>query len=115
MSPVSIPPKKKSEILLVQRRVARWHIFEPKIPIWVNFGGSCNGRCWYILWPFDLFYSRLVYFAAIWYIWYKIGINFHVLVFCIEKNLATLVQRGGKKRVGQFRGKRGNLGRKKTV
>jgi hypothetical protein len=25
-------------------RVARWHIFNP---IWVNFGGSCNGRCWY--------------------------------------------------------------------
>jgi hypothetical protein len=20
-------------------RVARWHIFKPKIPIWVNFGG----------------------------------------------------------------------------
>jgi hypothetical protein len=25
--------------------VARWNIFKPKIPIWVNFGGSCNGRC----------------------------------------------------------------------
>jgi hypothetical protein len=26
-----------------------------KIQIWVNFGGSRNGRCWYILWPFGLF------------------------------------------------------------
>jgi hypothetical protein len=32
--------------------VARCYIFKPKIPIWVHFGGSCNGRCWYILWPF---------------------------------------------------------------
>jgi hypothetical protein len=23
--------------------------FQTKIPIWVNFGGSCNGKCWYIL------------------------------------------------------------------
>jgi hypothetical protein len=30
-------------------RVARWNIFKPKIPMWVNFGGSCNGRFWYIL------------------------------------------------------------------
>jgi hypothetical protein len=25
-------------------RVARWFVFKPKIQIWVNFGGSCNGR-----------------------------------------------------------------------
>jgi hypothetical protein len=30
-------------------RVARWFVFKPKIQIWVNFGGSCNGRCWCIL------------------------------------------------------------------
>jgi hypothetical protein len=58
-----------------QRRVARWHIFKPKIPTWVNFGRSCNGRCWYILWPFGLFYCHLVYIVSIWYmylmvIWY---------------------------------------------
>jgi hypothetical protein len=29
--------------------VARWFAFEPKIPIWVNFGESCDGRCWHIL------------------------------------------------------------------
>jgi hypothetical protein len=31
--------------------------FKPKIPIWVIFGGSCNGRCWHILLPFGLFYG----------------------------------------------------------
>jgi hypothetical protein len=29
-------------------RVARWFVFKPKIPILVNFGGSCNGKSWYI-------------------------------------------------------------------
>jgi hypothetical protein len=28
--------------------VARWQIFKPEIPIWVNFGVSDDGRCWYI-------------------------------------------------------------------
>jgi hypothetical protein len=55
-----------------------------KIPIWVNFGGSCNGRCWYILWTFGLFCSHLVYFMVIWYI-------FPVLLCCTKKNLATPV------------------------
>jgi hypothetical protein len=45
-------------------RVARWYIFEPKTPIWVNFGVSCKDRCRLILWP---------------------------LVCCTKKNLATLV------------------------
>jgi hypothetical protein len=31
-----------SLILGVGARVTRW--YKPKIPIWVNFGGSCNGR-----------------------------------------------------------------------
>jgi hypothetical protein len=30
-------------------RVAKWYIFKQKVPNWVNFGGSFNGRCWYIL------------------------------------------------------------------
>jgi hypothetical protein len=60
-------------------RVARWHIFKPKIPIWVNFGGSPNRRCWYVLRPFGLyfngslvyllmlgkFYGYLVYFSRV--------------------------------------------------
>jgi hypothetical protein len=36
---------------VIYNRVARWYIFKPKIPIWVNFVGSCNGRRLYILWP----------------------------------------------------------------
>jgi hypothetical protein len=41
----------------------------PKIPIWANVGGYCNGRCWYMMWPLGLvFYGHFVYFVAIWYI-----------------------------------------------
>jgi hypothetical protein len=49
-------------------RGARWHIFKPKIQIWVNFVGPGNGICWDILWTFGLFYSHLIYFMDIWYI-----------------------------------------------
>jgi hypothetical protein len=49
-------------------------IVKPKIQIWVNFGGSCNGRCWYISCPFGIFYVRLLYFVAIWYILWPFGI-----------------------------------------
>jgi hypothetical protein len=61
-------------------RVARWFVFEPKIPIWVNFGGSCYGKSWYvllpfglftaignILWPFGIFCCNLVYFSSFGY------------------------------------------------
>jgi hypothetical protein len=73
-------------------RVARWwFVFKPKIPIWVNFGGSCSGRRWYILWPLVyIFYGHLVYFVAIWYSLLLFGIVFTVLVCCTKKNLATL-------------------------
>jgi hypothetical protein len=80
-------------------RVARWHIFKPKIPIWVNFGGSCNVRyisillvhsvyftdIWYILWPFGIFYGCLVYFS-------RFGMFFVANTFQIQpfhKGLAT--------------------------
>jgi hypothetical protein len=76
----------------MQAWVARWLVFEPKIPIWVNFGGSCDGRCWCILWPFGLFdghlaifYGILEYFMVIWYI-------STVLISFSKKNLATLIQ-----------------------
>jgi hypothetical protein len=49
-------------------RVARWFIKRPKIAIWVHFGGYCNGRFWYILWTFGLYYGHLKYFTGIWYI-----------------------------------------------
>jgi hypothetical protein len=40
-----------------------------------------------ILWPNGIFYGHLVHFVVIWYM-------FHVLVYCTEKNLATLVGMG---------------------
>jgi hypothetical protein len=58
---------------------ARWHIFKPKVPIWVNFGGSCNGRYWYILWPFGQHILQpFGIFVPIWYIFSRIGIFFQV-------------------------------------
>jgi hypothetical protein len=54
-------------------RVARWFVFKPKIPIWVNFAGRyIDWKNGYILWPFGIFYGHLVYFMTIWYIliWY---------------------------------------------
>jgi hypothetical protein len=71
-------------------RVARWHSFKPKIPIWVIFGGSRN-------WDVGILYGHLVffrylcnvghsvYFMVIWYI-------FYVLVCCTKRNLATLLR-----------------------
>jgi hypothetical protein len=52
-------PRCSRKASTVQDRVARWSIFKPKIPIWVNFRGSCNGRCWYVC-------VNLVYFTATW-------------------------------------------------
>jgi hypothetical protein len=59
--------------------VARWYIFKSKIQVWVTFGGSCNTRCWYLLWsfgficpPFGIFCGHLVYvwyaFSHFWYV-----------------------------------------------
>jgi hypothetical protein len=69
----------ESEAFYIQR-VARWHIFKPQIPLWVNFGGSCNGRSWSflpiaiwsILWQF--FIHRYVDF---WYILWLFAVFFH--------------------------------------
>jgi hypothetical protein len=44
------------------------YFLKPKIPIWVNFRGSCAGWCWYILRPIGLFYCHMEYFVAKWYI-----------------------------------------------
>jgi hypothetical protein len=72
-------------------RVARWFLFEPKISIWVNFGRSCNRRCWYVLWPFGIFYRHLGYFMTILYTLCLFGTFFLVWVYCVDKDLATLV------------------------
>jgi hypothetical protein len=40
-------------------RVARWFVFKPKIPIWVNF--------WDLRWEnVDIFYGHLEYYKDIW-------------------------------------------------
>jgi hypothetical protein len=71
-----------------QARVAGWYIFRPKLAIWVNFGGPCKGRCWYILWTFGLFYSHLIF------VFYGLLVYFVVfnLFGILKKNLATLKQ-----------------------
>jgi hypothetical protein len=67
------------------------HIFKHKIPIWVNFGVSYNGRCRCILCPFDVFYGHLVYFVAIYVVYFMvIWYIFPVWVYCPKKNMATL-------------------------
>jgi hypothetical protein len=53
--------QKQSIFLIVSTRVARWHVFKPKIQIWVNFGGPWFKKV-------VLFYDHLEYFTAIWYI-----------------------------------------------
>jgi hypothetical protein len=58
----------------VGTRVARRYILKPKIPIWVNFVGSCNGRCWY---------TNVLYFTANWCvympIWSILGSFWYIL------------------------------------
>jgi hypothetical protein len=45
--------------------VAKWYLFTPKIPIWINFGGPGDGKGLYILWPLGIYYGHLVYVLAI--------------------------------------------------
>jgi hypothetical protein len=73
--------------MLLPTGVARWYTFRPKIVIWVNFVGSCNGCC-YILWTLGLFYGHFIYFMTIRYILWQYGI---FSPCCTKKNLATLV------------------------
>jgi hypothetical protein len=61
-------------------RLARWYIFKPKIPMWVNFGGPYNKKCWYILWSIGIFCRPFGIFwpfgsiVVIWYIFPHFGI-----------------------------------------
>jgi hypothetical protein len=79
------------KVTTVEHRVARWCIFKPKIPTWVNFEWHFNGRCWYILWPCGLTSDHLNFlwpFCCTYCQW----VYFSVLVCGITKNLATLVE-----------------------
>jgi hypothetical protein len=71
---------------LVNASVAWRYIFNQKLQSCVNFGGSCNGRCWYILLTFGLFYGNFVHFMDIWYILWLL-----VYIFRTKINLTTLV------------------------
>jgi hypothetical protein len=63
----------------VQSRVARWFVFKPKIPIWVNFGGPRNEKGGYNLWPFGIYYFHLVHFMVIWVILWPFGIFWYIV------------------------------------
>jgi hypothetical protein len=91
-------------------RVASWHVFKLKIPIWV--WASCNGRCWYALMPFGIFkvilyillhFGYLVHFVIFRYIFWLFCTFCCILVYFMviwyfspflvcrtKKNLATL-------------------------
>jgi hypothetical protein len=53
---------------------------DQKIPVWVNFGGSCNEDVGILnghlvdLTPFDIFYGHLVYCVLSWF-WYNVPIK----------------------------------------
>jgi hypothetical protein len=70
----------------IDRWVARWFIFIPKIPIRVNFGGPRNGKCWYILWP---------YFTAIGYILCQFGIVCGNLVYFFPVLVSSEQEKSG--------------------
>jgi hypothetical protein len=64
-------------------RVARWCVFKPKIPIWVNFWGPYIDRkmlmyfmaIWNILRTFGKFYDHLVHFCwfgTFFWFWYHV-------------------------------------------
>jgi hypothetical protein len=70
-------------LLHISCRVARWFIFKPKIPIWVNFEGLWNGECWHVFGHLENF-AAILYtlwlidnLVAIWYIfppfWYIVA------------------------------------------
>jgi hypothetical protein len=70
----------------------------PNHPILGKFWTVLNGRCWFILWPFGVFYCHLVYFNALWCIlmpfcvFYCHLVHFLLnLVCCNKKHLANLV------------------------
>jgi hypothetical protein len=55
-----------------EKRVARCHMFQPKIPTWVNFAGSCKDKFFAIgsfLRLFGTFHVHLLYLTAIWSIY----------------------------------------------
>jgi hypothetical protein len=79
--------------VVIDNRVARWFVFKPKIPIWVNFGACCDGSDGIFYGHLVyVFYGHLAYFPGFWYILRQCGMGIlPVLVSCRKKNLATLI------------------------
>jgi hypothetical protein len=77
--------------IFVANSVARWLVFKPKIPIWVNFGGPYLDWTMLIyfmaIWPivriFVIFYGHLEYFKDIWDILWPFGTFWDHLVHLI--------------------------------
>jgi hypothetical protein len=66
--------------------------FQNKNPNLGKFWRSLDRlRCWYIFWPFEIFYRHLGYFMTLWYILCSFGTFYPVSVSSTTKNLATLV------------------------
>jgi hypothetical protein len=88
---------------IVVWQIVVWHCttYTPGLPdglfsnqksqIWVNFGGPFNGKSWYVLWPFVIFYGHCVYFTAFWSSLWSFGIFFPIWNVWTKKNLATLL------------------------
>jgi hypothetical protein len=77
-----------------KRSVSQMVYFHSKNPY---LGKSLEWEMLVYDWPFGIFYGKLVYFTAIWFILWRSGIFrghlvcfFPVLVCCTEENLATL-------------------------
>jgi hypothetical protein len=72
---LSIAVGKSGHAAIFCAGVARWQVFEPKIPIWrvlqwnmlvyYMYIWSIFMAIWYIVWPFDIFYCYLVYFRNV--------------------------------------------------
>jgi hypothetical protein len=79
----ALPPKRfldcdsqLSENLHARQGCQMVSFFRPKIPVWAYYGGTCNGKYRYMLWPFGIFYDYWVFlcafgnFAVISPLWY---------------------------------------------
>jgi hypothetical protein len=72
--------------------VARWYIFHNQNSY---FGGPCNGKCWYVLYPFGIFSLLGIFYVHSVFFW-TFGIHiFPILENCTNKNLATLIHNQG--------------------
>jgi hypothetical protein len=74
-------------------RVARWHIFKPKIPIWVTF--LCLALEDVVVSFVHLVYFmalRYTYIVDIWYVWWLFGIFFPVWYLVPRKIWQSLPQ-----------------------